>query len=449
MMKSFAEYSRRDFLKLSALAGAYLFIPKTIRAFGSENFQLSISEVETGETLSGQTVTLFDQFGAPLGTGHTVDGVADFTITDVKDSQRVTGANVQHNNIAHTISYNLGQSSNVDIKMYNILGQEVKTLKSSGVFAGTHNVGYDLRGLASGFYNIRITNGEYVAQVPFVFDGQHVSPKPVKVSYLKKLQQEPGRLLKPTTDEMYAVISDTRHFDRTVRGIPADARSVDDRYSAFVEQDGVSPELYKAFVEAVNTHESSGSNGLAYTGLKTFFPHMKNGEEVTWWIAAHGFGPETVNAEEQQYVKNAIETMIHPYIEEGLRPQFYLEDPSNYEDLPLWQDNVILVVPGDDNGKSCIDNDSNGSIDSAAVLLDKKHIGYNDANLASILQETVSALVGPSQGNNSQYNHFSGLTCLSGSGYATDYLTAMDTKLLAMGQYHKGKEQLDDMLGIE
>lgn len=439
-------FNRRDFLKLSALAGAYFMVPKTLRAFGTENFTLSIEEVQTGQRLSGQSVTLFDQFGAPLGSGQTIDGVADFIITDVKDEQRITGANVQHDNIAHTVSYHLPQSARVEAKMYDVLGQKfVGTLTNGEQGAGMHTLPYSLNGISSGVYFIDLRTENYNAAIAFTFDGRHVSPKPVKVSYTKQIKQEPGRLLKPTTEEMYAIISDpTNHYTRIVRGIPSDARSVDDRFTGYVQQEGVDPALYKEFVRTVNT--SMGGNTLAYEGFKTFFPNVKNGEEATWWLATHGDTQHTIGTAEQEYFKGLLESDLHAYIPSSMRPGFYFEDPANPETLPMWQQNVLLVVPSIQNSVAVDDFGSDGSLDSAGIKI--LHYGYNNSNKSSILQETLSALVAPNQCNNDLYNHFSELTVLSGNGINAPTLTNMDTKLLAMGQYYTGKEQLEDLLGL-
>lgn len=439
--------SRRDFLKLSALAGAYFMVPKTLRAFGSENFTLSIEEVQTGQRLSGQSVTLFDQFGAPLGSGQTIDGVADFIITDVKDEQRITGANVQHDNIAHTVSYHLPQSARVEAKMYDVLGQKfVGTLTNGEQGAGMHTLPYSLNGISSGVYFIDLRTENYNAAIAFTFDGRHVSPKPVKVSYTKQIKQEPGRLLKPTTEEMYAIISDpTNHYTRTVRGIPSDARSVDDRFTGYVQQEGVDPALYKEFVRTVNT--IPGSNTLAYEGFKTFFPNaIPSQNNIIYWLSSHGFSGESISSEEQNYLKNLLMEDMFPSIQSSLQPGFYLEDPNNIEPLPLWEQNKIVVIPDNSNYIASRDIDGNGSIDSAAAGI--LHYGYNNSNKSEILQETLSALVAPNQCNNDLYNHFSELTVLSGNGIRAPTLTNMDKKLLAMGQYYKGKEQLEDLLGL-
>jgi len=64
-------------------------------------------------------------------------------------------------NAATVISYTLPEDGWVDIKIYNTLGQRVMTLVSEQQQAGTHEVPFDARRLASGVYYYRLTVGPY------------------------------------------------------------------------------------------------------------------------------------------------------------------------------------------------------------------------------------------------------------------------------------------------
>ena len=58
------------------------------------------------------------------------------------------------------ITYSLPEASQVTLKVYNSLGQEVSTLVNSVVEAGKHNVEFDASGFSSGiYYYMLITNG--------------------------------------------------------------------------------------------------------------------------------------------------------------------------------------------------------------------------------------------------------------------------------------------------
>lgn len=63
-------------------------------------------------------------------------------------------------NPSTTISYSLPQNSFVTLKMYNILGQEIKTLVNDEKLSGTHSVRFDGSNLSSGiyFYMLRTEN---------------------------------------------------------------------------------------------------------------------------------------------------------------------------------------------------------------------------------------------------------------------------------------------------
>ena len=58
------------------------------------------------------------------------------------------------------IDFALPTGTNVDLKIYNALGQEVATLVSSTLPAGSHSITWDAQNMASGLYIYRLTAGE-------------------------------------------------------------------------------------------------------------------------------------------------------------------------------------------------------------------------------------------------------------------------------------------------
>jgi hypothetical protein len=62
-----------------------------------------------------------------------------------------------------TISYQLPKSGWVTIKVYDILGNEVKTLVNENKSPGSYTVNFDAGRLSSGVYIYRIAAGEYTA----------------------------------------------------------------------------------------------------------------------------------------------------------------------------------------------------------------------------------------------------------------------------------------------
>ncbi|MEX0844094.1 MAG: T9SS type A sorting domain-containing protein [Balneolaceae bacterium] len=62
------------------------------------------------------------------------------------------------------INYTIPQATNVELTVFNILGQKVATLVDTRQFAGSHTVNFDARNLASGIYFYRLKAGEVVHQ---------------------------------------------------------------------------------------------------------------------------------------------------------------------------------------------------------------------------------------------------------------------------------------------
>jgi hypothetical protein len=66
-------------------------------------------------------------------------------------------------NPSTTIKYELPKSSQVSLRVYDVLGREVSVLVNEKMNAGVHEVKFEAAGLASGVYFYRIQAGEFVA----------------------------------------------------------------------------------------------------------------------------------------------------------------------------------------------------------------------------------------------------------------------------------------------
>jgi hypothetical protein len=66
------------------------------------------------------------------------------------------------------IQYNLPHSSQVSLKVYNLLGQEVRTLVNESKPAGAYTVHFNGDGIASGVYFYRLRAGSYVQTKKFL-----------------------------------------------------------------------------------------------------------------------------------------------------------------------------------------------------------------------------------------------------------------------------------------
>lgn len=60
------------------------------------------------------------------------------------------------------ISYKLPRSTYVQLKVYNLLGEEVASLENSQKRAGTHSVTFDASGLSSGIYYYRLQTSDFL-----------------------------------------------------------------------------------------------------------------------------------------------------------------------------------------------------------------------------------------------------------------------------------------------
>jgi flagellar hook assembly protein FlgD len=58
-----------------------------------------------------------------------------------------------------TISYSLPNTSNVNIEVYNYIGEKVETLVNETKVAGKHNTIFSTSNMAKGIYFIRVTAG--------------------------------------------------------------------------------------------------------------------------------------------------------------------------------------------------------------------------------------------------------------------------------------------------
>jgi len=61
------------------------------------------------------------------------------------------------------IEFGIPQQANVELKVYNVLGQEVATLVRENLRAGRHQVTFDAKNMASGIYFYKITAGQFVS----------------------------------------------------------------------------------------------------------------------------------------------------------------------------------------------------------------------------------------------------------------------------------------------
>jgi len=116
-----------------------------------QNFQFEIN----GEPMS----IVFDPQNWILKNNTTVTAVEDFTLP-LEFSLEQNYPNPF--NPSTTIEYNIPESGNVTLKVFDVLGNEVATLINGQNEAGTHKVDFDASLLHSGVYFYRIESGSFV-----------------------------------------------------------------------------------------------------------------------------------------------------------------------------------------------------------------------------------------------------------------------------------------------
>jgi hypothetical protein len=102
-----------------------------------------------------------------VGTFHdpnnriTLDFTATVGPTSVKDSELIKSYALLQNypnpfNPATSIAFNLKADSQVSLKVYNLLGQEIKSLVNKNMQAGSHSINFNASSLNSGVYFYRL-----------------------------------------------------------------------------------------------------------------------------------------------------------------------------------------------------------------------------------------------------------------------------------------------------
>jgi hypothetical protein len=66
-------------------------------------------------------------------------------------------------NPSTTISYTLAENTNVSLKIYDVMGQQIAQLVNEKQTAGVHNVQFDASALATGMYFYKLTAGDFVS----------------------------------------------------------------------------------------------------------------------------------------------------------------------------------------------------------------------------------------------------------------------------------------------
>jgi hypothetical protein len=91
---------------------------------------------------------------------------AGATSVDQRQSSVPDSWGLNHNypnpfNPSTTIGFQLPAGNHVQLKVYNMIGQEIATLVDESRAAGAYTVRFDASGLPSGVYLYRLTSGSF------------------------------------------------------------------------------------------------------------------------------------------------------------------------------------------------------------------------------------------------------------------------------------------------
>ncbi len=122
--------------------------------------------ITEGSTFEGMAGVMYYSFGnyklVPRKNDDFRGFISDIEEIDVQPSAFTLMQNYPNPfNPSTTIAYSIPEAAFVSIKIYNVLGQEVKSLINYEQSAGTYKVIFDARDLTSGLYIYQIQAGKY------------------------------------------------------------------------------------------------------------------------------------------------------------------------------------------------------------------------------------------------------------------------------------------------
>lgn len=141
--------------------GGKSWVPVDPRSNGSIAGVSSLAVIDTGST---RTETLV--FIGTLGSGLWL--YRPSVVTEVEEVQNIPPSFVLHQNYPNpfnpstVLRYELPSRTHVTLKVYNLLGQEMRTLIDELQDTGIKSILFDGKGLASGVYIYRLTAGSFV-----------------------------------------------------------------------------------------------------------------------------------------------------------------------------------------------------------------------------------------------------------------------------------------------
>lgn len=101
------------------------------------------------------------------GTSTADFSMVDGSITDVDNETIINEFNLHQNypnpfNPSTTIKFSIMENAKVELKVYDIIGREIKTLINGELNAGSHSIQFDASNLPSGMYIYEVRSGNFL-----------------------------------------------------------------------------------------------------------------------------------------------------------------------------------------------------------------------------------------------------------------------------------------------
>jgi hypothetical protein len=160
------------------VAVATLFLPmrgpaqtSTVRwSVSGMGYEVSLSSTTIVKSLVGQRfVGTLQGPGSIIESGFLADTLFTTAVTSIAEKGEVPEEYALEQNYPNpfnpstTIRYDLPYASNVNLKVYDLLGQETMTLVDEERPAGVYEVRFNAQNLSSGMYIYRLRAGDFVA----------------------------------------------------------------------------------------------------------------------------------------------------------------------------------------------------------------------------------------------------------------------------------------------
>jgi len=142
-------------------------LPIAILSHGNANLSAKFSP-DTAGVYSDRLHLRWETEGQSIAKIIHLYGVTDSTYLSVNENELPDGFSLSQNypnpfNPVSRIRYSLPHNSPVQLKVYDILGKEIKTIVNEEQDAGSYEVEFDGSKLSSGIYFYRINAGEYTS----------------------------------------------------------------------------------------------------------------------------------------------------------------------------------------------------------------------------------------------------------------------------------------------